>query len=124
MYQVPKYIPKIRLIARDGRFWEYKNITEAADELYRIFRWSIREQIGDQWVKSRNVDFRLDTPYYFYYPYILQNDFGDSVTIDELMDARSNKRPWRAGWMVARNDFEFRNGPVPYIGRYSRMLTK
>ena len=120
MYQVPKYIPKIRLIARDGRVWEYKNITEAADDLYGIFGWSIRDHIGDQWVKSRNFDFRLDTPFYYYYAYILQNNFGDVVTVDELMNARSGRRNYYDRWRPRRFEFEFRNGPVPYIGRRRR----
>ncbi len=120
MYQVPKYIPKIRLIARDGHVWEYKNITEAADYLYGLFRWGIREQIGDQWVKTRNFDCRLDTPYYFYYAYILQDDLGRPVTVDELMDARSDNRNYYDRWRPKRNDYEFRNGPVPYTGGYRR----
>ena len=122
MPYIPPYIPKIRLIARDGRIWEYKTLTKAADELYEIFRWGIREQIGDTWIKSRNWDFRLDTPAYFYYPYILRTEFGDVVTVDELWNARTTKISWRAGWMSARNDFEFRNGPVPYTGGRRRWV--
>lgn len=117
MYQVPKYTPKIRLLSREGDVWEYPNINQAADALYRIFRYGIREQIGDQWRKERNRDFRLDTPYYFYYAYILQDEFGEPVTVDELLAARSKTRNFYDRIYSKRNDFEFRNGSVPYIHR-------
>ncbi len=115
MHQVPKYVPKIRLINRDGHVWEYKNLTEAANDLYGIFGWNIREQIGDQWVKSRNWDCRIDTPYYYYYTYILQTDLGESVTVDELMNARSDTGTWYNRYWSRHHPHVFRCGPVPNI---------
>ena len=118
MYQIPKHTPKIRLIHRDGHYWEYKNLTEAADELFRIFRYDINGHIGETFnsIRKEPYWFHNGDPKFFtyHYDYIVRTEFGDIITVSDLADARTKPASWYDKWRPARNNYEFRKGPVPY----------
>lgn len=124
MYIVPEFIPKVYLIHKDGRRWEFKNKEEAANSLWRqnyLGRYNEAPLIGVNFTVHRPTDYGFDhAGNFIYYDYIVRDETGATITVDELKDARTNHPSSK--WLRDRISAEefakkhFRELPVPYTG--------
>ena len=124
MYIVPKHSPKIYLIHRDGRRWEFKNLEEAGTELSRWgFLGEYRQHplIGEHFragsIWSEEIFEYVDVSY----DYMVRDEFGEIITIDDLKNARTKrvyKYQARRINVIEYTNKHFRNGPIPGIGGF------
>jgi len=125
MHIVPEFIPKVYLIHRDRRRWEFKNIEEAANTLWQwnlIGRYREAPLIGSNFTETREYDYTDEVHYNVVtYDYIVRDEIGETITPTELKDVRTKDREskWRsrrdATVEVAKN--HFRTIPIPYTGK-------
>lgn len=120
MYKVPEKPLNIRLIDESKNIWEYRNLEEAAKELFKIFSHTISSHIGDHFNAYRGVwyDDENQTFHKFSnYPYILRTELGDIVSLKELREAlpRHIYRWERRDALI--KSAGFRQGPVPRTGK-------
>ncbi len=125
MYIVPKHIPKIYLVHRNGERWVFKNIKEAATELYRLEfygkyrydrhnRWRSTSLITEHFHVEREWDFDIHGYHETSYDYIVRDEFGEIITVDDLHDNRERRKPHRRYRYASYDEKDFRNSPVPY----------
>lgn len=121
MYHIHSFKPKIRLINKDGDYWEFNTILSAANHLCPLFKYTLYTEIGEQFkMLAPEMFYKIDNEYsnYQYYPYILRTELGDIVTVDELRSVYdANKKVNTKSWWYRRLYFYnhkkmFRNGPV------------
>ena len=125
MYEVPKFTPKVYLIHKDGRKWEFKNITDAANKLYK---WRLygpyntsRALIGSQFTEHHGIIYDRNEGRYTsfsHYDYIVRNELGDIITRHDLAEIRNENRiaKWRYRHLeqVETAERHFRKIPIPY----------
>lgn len=125
MYIVPKTIPKIYLIHRTGERWVYKNIVEAATELYRLGyysrysydrynRWRSTSLISEHFHTERVWNYDINGYDRISHDYIVRDEFGDIITVDDLHNNRVRRKPHRRYRFADYKEKDFRNAPVPY----------
>lgn len=112
MYEVKKYVPKIRLISRAGSIWEYNSMSEIN---YIINLRRLWEEIGNsfkdsilsfRWIKGKITEIPT-------WPnFIIRTELGDIVTVDDLKKYSPTKRYY---YKYRYFPFKFRKGPVPNI---------
>lgn len=130
MYNVPEFIPKVYLIHRDGRKWEFKNIEKAADTLwYQGYLGRYREAplIAPHFKEARPfMDYDANgqrddlVGSVIYHDYIVRDEVGEIITVDDLKDARKprhNKWNTRHDDKVHITEKFFRKMPIPHTGR-------
>ena len=126
MYNVPTFVPKVYLIHRDGRKWEYKNIEEAA----RVLR--AANFLGDYYHAPLIGSHFNEAKYHDYIPedepiplntydYIVRDELGTIITCNELREIASKNRTsrWRKRYLSQAEVTQkhFRDIPIPYTGR-------
>jgi hypothetical protein len=127
MYIVPEVRPKVYLIHRDGTKWEFKNLEEAANELRRLGYYNPRNSfmstpvVGDHF-KIHRSDYMYDDEVIgsiIYYDYIVRDEYGRVITVNDLKDSVSPTSRWRKK-RLSEIEFckkHFRGIPIPYTGR-------
>lgn len=112
MYEVKKYVPKVRLISRAGSIWEYNSMSKA---YYIINSRRLWTEIGNSF-KDSVYSFRFIKgkciKVVTFPNYILRTELGDVITVDELRDYSPPKRPY---FLYRHLPFKFRKGSVPNI---------
>jgi len=128
MYKVPEFKPKVYLIHRDGRKWEFKDITEAANILWDkgyLGRFREAPLFASHFKEARPVDYVIDAQHpnpigtVIYHDYIVRDEVGEILTPVDLKDARTPRKRKRARQYTDQaiiTEKFFRKMPVPYTG--------
>lgn len=129
MYKVPEFKPKVYLIHRDGRKWEFKNITEAANSLWNdgylgryreapLFASHFKEARPHDYFDDENRNALIGSV--IYHDYVVRDEVGEVITPADLKDIRTKERKskWRSRYDERDHIAEkfFRELPVPYTG--------
>lgn len=125
MYTVPEFIPKVYLIHKDGRKWEFKSIIEAANKLFKWRMYGLhsldRALIGAHFTEHHDFIYDRDEGRYTtfsHYDYIVRDELGDIITRHDLVEVRNKNRiaKWRFRYIEQAKVAEkyFRKLPIPY----------
>ena len=126
MYTVPAFVPKVYLIHRDGRRWEYKNIEIAANDLFnrRFLGYYRIDPVGTHFNEVKYYDYIPENEPYkiITYDYIVRDELGTIITCNELRSIRDKSRPvsrWSRRYIsqTTVTKKHFRNSPIPYTGK-------
>jgi len=127
MHIIPKSVLKIYLIENNGNRWIYKNIYKATEAIYRyglIERWWPHAgvcHIGEYHRGPDYIDFE-DQFCRTAYQFIIRTEFGDIITPNDLRDIYYKDKKAKGyynRWYRSRDNFVFRDGPVPLTGKRS-----